>query len=121
PYPTLFRSIQHDRRARCVNLSSASLQDSAFAARLRALLQHSPRAASQLWLEVPETAAVEHFEQVQELARQLRPCGAKVGLEHAGERLARIERLFEAGLDYVKLDAAAVQGMAGDSNRAMYL
>ncbi|HMC15762.1 MAG TPA: EAL domain-containing protein [Albitalea sp.] len=113
--------IEHDRRARCVNLSSASLQDSAFAARLRALLQHSPRAAAQLWLEVPETAAVDHFEQVQELARQLRPCGAKVGLEHAGERLARIERLFEAGLDYVKLDAAAVQGMAGDSDRAIYL
>jgi EAL domain-containing protein (putative c-di-GMP-specific phosphodiesterase class I) len=113
--------IEHDRRARCINLSSASLQDSAFAARLRALLQHMPRSAAQLWLEVPETAAVEHFEQVQELARQLRPCGAKVGLEHAGERLARIERLFEAGLDYVKLDAAAVQGMAGDSDRAMYL
>jgi diguanylate cyclase (GGDEF)-like protein len=114
-------AIADDRHARCVNLSSASLHDSAFAARLRALLQHAPQAAAQLWLEVPETAAVDHFEQVQELARQLRPCGAKVGLEHAGERLARIERLFEAGLDYVKLDAAAVHGVAGDPDRAIYL
>jgi len=113
--------IEHDRRARCINLSSASLQDSAFAARLRALLQAAPHAAARLWLEVPEIAAVEQFEQVQELARQLRPCGAKVGLEHAGERLSRIERLFEAGLDYVKLDVSAVQGVAGDDNRAIYL
>jgi EAL domain-containing protein (putative c-di-GMP-specific phosphodiesterase class I) len=58
---------------------------------------------------------------VQELAHQLRPAGARVGLEHAGERIARIERLFEAGLDYVKLDAAVVHGLAGDLGRANYL
>ncbi len=113
--------IAADGHSRCVNVSSASLQDSAFAARLRGLLQAAPSAAAQLWLEVPEIAAVEQFEQVHELARQLRPCGAKVGLEHAGERLSRIDRLFEAGLDYVKLDAAAVQGVAGDDGRAIYL
>jgi diguanylate cyclase (GGDEF)-like protein len=113
--------IAHDGRARCVNLSSASLQDSAFAAHLRGLLLAAPQAAAQLWLEVPEIAAVEQFQHVQELARQLRPSGAKVGLEHAGERLSRVERLFEAGLDYVKLDAAAVQGVAGDDQRAIYL
>jgi diguanylate cyclase (GGDEF)-like protein len=113
--------IAHDGLARCVNLSSASLADSSFVARLRNLLLASPAHARALWLEVPETAAVDHFAQVQELARQLRPTGARIGLEHAGERLSRIERLFEAGLDYVKLDAAAVQGVAGDNDRANYL
>jgi len=113
--------IERDELARCVNLSSASLADSAFAARVRALLQAAPRQARELWLDVPENAAVEHFEQVQELARQLRPAGARVGLEHAGERLGHIDRLFEAGLDYVKLDASVVQGVAGDNERANYL
>jgi EAL domain-containing protein (putative c-di-GMP-specific phosphodiesterase class I)/GGDEF domain-containing protein len=113
--------IAHDGEARCVNVSSASLADSAFAARLRALLLDSPESARWLWLEVPEAAAVEQFAQVQELAHQLRPTGARIGLEHAGERLGRIERLFEAGLDYVKLDAAVVQGVAGDSARASFL
>jgi diguanylate cyclase (GGDEF)-like protein len=113
--------IQRDGRSRAVNLSSASLADSAFAARLRTLLGEFPGPARALWLEVPETAAVEHFAQVQELARQLRPAGARVGLEHAGERLGRIERLFEAGLDYVKLDAATVQGVANDEGQANYL
>jgi len=70
---------------------------------------------------VPELAGVDQFAQVQELAHQLRPAGAKVGLEHAGERLGRIERLFEAGLDYVKLDASVVHGVASDAGRATYL
>jgi diguanylate cyclase (GGDEF)-like protein len=113
--------IESDGKPRCVNVSSASLQDSAFASRLRARLLDAPQHARSLWLEVPEMAAVEQFEQVQELAHQLRPTGVRVGLEHAGERLARIDRLFEAGLDYVKLDASAVQGVAGDESRITYL
>jgi len=113
--------IARDGRPRCINLSGASLADSAFAARLRARLLAAPDAARALWLEVPETAAVDHFAQVQELAHQLHPTGARLGLEHAGDRLGRIERLFEAGLDYAKLDAAIVQGVAGDDGRAHYL
>jgi EAL domain-containing protein (putative c-di-GMP-specific phosphodiesterase class I) len=113
--------IASDGMPRCVNLSSASLADSAFAARLRSRLLDAPIPARSLWLEVPEIAAVEQFAQVQELAHQLRPIGARVGLEHVGERLARIERLFEAGIDYVKLDASAVQRIAGDDGRINYL
>ena len=114
-------AIARDGHPRCVNISSASLGDSAFASRLRARLMESPAEARKLWVEVPESAGVEQFAQVQELAHQLRPAGAKVGLEHAGERLSRIERLFEAGLDYVKLDASVVQGVAADVQRANYL
>jgi diguanylate cyclase (GGDEF)-like protein len=113
--------IEADGQPRCVNVSSASLVDSAFAARLRARMLDAPQHARFLWLEVPESAAVEQFQQVQELAHQLRPTGVRVGLEHAGERLSRIERLFEAGLDYVKLDASVVHGVAGDDGRINYL
>jgi EAL domain-containing protein (putative c-di-GMP-specific phosphodiesterase class I) len=114
-------AIERDGQPRCVNLSSASLADSSFAARLRALLAPAATTARALWLEVPESAAIDHFAQVQELAHQLRPTGARVGLEHAGERLARIERLFESGVDYVKLDTAVVHGVAGDQGRANYI
>ena len=113
--------IGNDGRPRCVNLSSASLAASSFAAHLRALALTQPRAARALWLEVPEVAAAESFELVQELARQLRPAGVRIGIEHAGERLARIERLFEAGIDYVKLDASVVQGVYSDAGRVGYV
>lgn len=111
-------AIERDGQPRCVNLSPASLADSGFAARLRKQLQAVPRAARQVWIEVPESAAADHFDLVRELARQVRPCGARFGLEHAGERLSRIDRLFEAGLDYVKLDGAVGHGVATDERRA---
>lgn len=110
-----------DGQPRGVNLSPASLADSGFAARMRALLWDSPRVARLISLEVAESAAVEHFELLQELARQLRPTGVRIGLEHAGERLGLIPRLFEAGLDYVKLDAAMISGVGTDEHRATFV
>ena len=67
--------------------------------RLRSQLTAAPRAATKLWLAVAESAAVERFELVRELCKQLRPFGVQVGLDHAGERLARIGNLVELGLD----------------------
>lgn len=114
-------AMDDDEVPRCVNLSSASLRESSFAPRLRSLLAAAPASARRLWLEVPEAAAAEQFDQVQELGRQLRPFGTRIGLEHAGELLTRIDRLFEGGLDYVKLGAAAVAGVAADEGRAGYV
>lgn len=113
--------IARDGQARGINISPASLLDSGFAARLRTILRESPRAARGLWIEVDESAAVAHFDIVRELARQLRPAGVRFGLEHAGERLGRLERLFEAGLDYVKIDASVAQGVAADPQRAAFV
>ncbi|HKX44860.1 MAG TPA: EAL domain-containing protein, partial [Burkholderiaceae bacterium] len=47
--------------------------------------------------------------------------GVRFGLEHAGERLSRIDRLLEAGLDYVKLDAAVVRDTGSDRRRADFV
>lgn len=111
-------AIAADGRARCVNVAPASLADTAFGARLRELIGNGPPLAHRLWLEVAESAAVDRFDWLQEFGRQLRPLGVRLGLEHAGARLAQIDRLFEAGLDYVKLDAATVGGLAADASRA---
>jgi diguanylate cyclase (GGDEF)-like protein len=113
--------IAADQTPRGVNLAPASLADSNFVPRLRALLLAAPAAAHHLWLEVAESAAIERFEMVRELCKQLRPLGVKVGLEHAGERLTRIEFLLEAGLDYVKLDGSVVQGVAQDEARQAFV
>lgn len=113
--------IARDHRPRGVNLSAASLLDSAFLPRLRSAVAAAPHPASALWLEVGEAAAVEHFALLRELCTQLRPLGAKVGLEHAGRHLASIDRLFELGLDYVKLDASVTRGVAGDTALAEFV
>ena len=115
------QAIARDGHPRCVNLAPASLMHSGFVARLRTLLEASPEVARDVWLEVHEAAAADQFELVCEFARQVRPTGARFGLEHAGQRLSRIERLFEAGLDYVKLDAAVTHGVATDPGRAGFV
>lgn len=113
--------ILGDLQPRGVNLSPASLLDSGFVPRLRAHVSSRPEAARLLWLEVAEVAAVERFDLVRELCEQLRPFGVRIGLEHAGDRLTRIDSLFEAGLDYIKLDASVVQGVASDQSRAAFV
>jgi predicted signal transduction protein with EAL and GGDEF domain len=107
-------AIAGDGRPRGVNIAAASLADGAFAAHLRHVLHDAPHLQHKLWLEVGESAAVEQFELVQEFGRLVRPLGVRFGLEHAGQRLSQIERLFELGLDYVKLDAALCVGVAAN-------
>ena len=51
----------------------------------------------------------------------MRPFGTRVGLEHAGERLASLRPLLESGLDFVKLMASMGRGLAGDERRAALL
>jgi EAL domain-containing protein (putative c-di-GMP-specific phosphodiesterase class I)/GGDEF domain-containing protein len=107
-------AIAADGAPRGINLALASLADGAFTTQLRQLLGDAPRACKQLSLEVGESAAVEQFTLLQAFAAMVRPLGVRFGLEHAGHRLHRIERLYELGLDYVKLDASLVRGVAFD-------
>ena len=114
-------AIQADGRSRCVNIAAASLADPGFTARLREIVFARPQDARKLGVEVVESAAIQHFEALQELGRQLRPLGVKVGLEHAGAGLVQIDRLYQLGLDYVKLDASVATGVSGDTARAAFV
>lgn len=115
------KAIAADGQARCINIAPASLADGSFLPALREMLGHSPQAARSLLLDLAEAAATEHFERLLELGRQLRPLGVKLGLEHAGAGLAQVERLYQAGLDYVKLDASVLLGVAGEAGRAAFV
>ena len=114
-------AITADGKPRCINIAPASLADASFLPQLRELLGQSPQATRALLLDLAETAAAEHFERLLELGRQLRPLGVKLGLEHAGAGLAQVDRLYQAGLDYVKLDASVLLGVAGEAGRAAFV
>jgi len=114
-------AISRDGQQRCVNIAPMSLLDTGFTARLRDLVFQSPQAARKLGMEVAEIAAINSFDLLYEMGRQLRPLGVLIGIEHAGAGLSQVERLYQAGLDYVKLDASVVQGVAGDAARAAFV
>jgi diguanylate cyclase (GGDEF)-like protein len=114
-------AIERDGLPRCINIAPASLADGSFASTSSALVREKPQAAQRLWIEAAEGAALEHFALLRALARELRPVGVRVGLEHAGQRLARIEGLYEAGLDYIKLDASVTRGLAHDAHASDFV
>ena len=114
-------AIAGDSQPRSINVSPASLADSAFSTRVHALVVAHAAAATKLSLELAEAGAVRQLHLVRELAEQLQGSGTKIGLEHAGERLGETRGLLEAGLDFVKLDASLLQGLAADEARAQHV
>ncbi len=115
-------AILADGIPRSVNVSPASLLDNTFVPRLREILQTKQQAAPGLWLEVAESGAMRHLHLMRELAVQLHVFGSRIGIEHAGEELAQgASGLLEAGLDFAKLDASLLHGIAADPVRATHV
>ena len=110
------QQIQRDGVARCINLAAASLLATEFVAAVSVQLQAAPQAAAKLWIDLPEALAASHPGVIQELTRRWRPLGVHVGLEHAGAALSGMTRLYELGLDYVRIDARFLGGIGHDAN-----
>ena len=53
---------------------------------------------------------------IQEVSRHWRGLGARVGLEHAGAALAGMARLYELGVDYVRIDARCLVDIGNDAD-----
>ncbi len=106
-------AIAEDGLARCVNVAAQSVSSVGFVAAVARLLQQSPDAACRLWIDLPEQLALERPLLVRDVARRWRALGAMLGLEHAGEGLARIPRLIDLGLDCVRIDSRFVNGITG--------
>ncbi|MES2714382.1 MAG: EAL domain-containing protein [Pseudomonadota bacterium] len=107
-------AIAADGLARCVNVAAQSLASAEFVAAVSRRLEDAPAAACRLWIDLPEALALERPLLVREVSRRWRPLGVMLGLEHAGEGLARIPRLIDLGLDCVRIDSRFVNGITGE-------
>lgn len=106
-------AIAADGQARCVNVAAQSVASVGFVAAVARRLEQAPDAACRLWIDLPEQLALERPLLVRDVARRWRALGAMLGLEHAGEGLARIPRLIDLGLDCVRIDSRFVNGITG--------
>ncbi|WP_088279217.1 EAL domain-containing protein [Ideonella sp. A 288] len=106
-------AIRHDGQARCVNMSAQSLASSEFMVRLTQDLEAAPDAARRLWIDLPESLALDRPALVREAARRWNPLGVRLALEHAGENLARIDHLNQLGVDCVRIDGRFLRGITG--------
>lgn len=94
-----------------VNLSGESVLEGDFRKRLQALLTARNEQAANLWLEVAEIGAFQHFAEFREFCDNLRPFGCRLGIEHFGRQFSEIGRLHDIGLDYLKVDGSFIRSI----------
>jgi EAL domain-containing protein (putative c-di-GMP-specific phosphodiesterase class I) len=116
-------AIEADSRPRCVPLSVQSFAAPDFAAALQARLAASASAARTLaleWTEHPAGMAAEAAAALRQAVAGWRRLGVAVGVKHAGMSPKDLPRLKDLGLDYVKVDARHLRGVAHDDAIASY-
>ena len=104
-----------------VNLSGESILHPAFRQRLQALVAARRELAARLWLEVSEVGAFQHFDAFQDFCNDLRPLGCRLGIEHFGRQFSEIGRLYNIGLDYLKVDSSFVRGIDSQPGNQAFL
>ena len=104
-----------------VNLSGESIVDTAFRARLLALIGSRKDLAPRLWLEVSEVGVFQHFPAFQAFCDALRPLGCRLGIEHFGRQFSEIGRLHGMGLDYLKVDGSFIRAIDSQSGNQAFL
>jgi diguanylate cyclase (GGDEF)-like protein len=111
--------VERDGVPRGINIAPAALLDASFLPLLRGLVSEHPEAAARLSLEIDESVLAGQHTGLVTLCQELRPLGVRVGLEHAGERSAQSSALLTVGIDFVKLRASFVAGVAAHDTQAI--
>jgi EAL domain-containing protein (putative c-di-GMP-specific phosphodiesterase class I) len=70
---------------------------------------------------VGESGALRHLAAFREFCRGARAAGCRVGLEHFGNRFSQVGSLHDLGLDYVKVDASFIGGIASNRGNQTFL
>lgn len=94
-----------------INLSADSVRDSAATRLLLDLLAAYPAQASQLTIEVTETAALGELAQAVALTHKLHDLGCHVALDDFGAGFSNFAYLKRLAVDYLKIDGSLIQGM----------
>lgn len=92
-----------------VNLAGESLLDADFLNRLHDILHAQRALVGNLWLEVSELGAFQHFAAFRQFCDRIRPLGCQLGIEHFGRQLGELGRLHDTGIHYLKVDASFIR------------
>ena len=100
----------------CVNLSSTSLCDPAFASYVQSELKHSNISGKGLCFELAELDLIRHHHNVQALMSLLRPLGCRFTVEaFVGSDEVSFAPFKDLKLDFLKIDGIIIQNILTDS------
>ncbi|MBL8287175.1 MAG: EAL domain-containing protein [Rubrivivax sp.] len=114
-------AIAADGQPRCVHVAPRSLVSQGFERALLARLKAAGAAASRLsmeWNDLPDGGMSAALREAVPAWRKL---GVRVGVEHAGSSPRMLPTLKEIGIDYVKVDARHLLGVADDEAARSYV
>lgn len=106
--------IAADGQPRCVHVAPRSFASPDFAATLQARLEAAGPAAQRLSIEWTEGARAAEAALLRAAVPGWRQLGVTVGVEHAGASPKALPALKGIGVDYVKVDARHLRGLAAD-------
>jgi EAL domain-containing protein (putative c-di-GMP-specific phosphodiesterase class I)/GGDEF domain-containing protein len=92
-----------------ITISAQTLQDGRLVTELMSLLRTNPEQVEQLWLEVPEDAAMRNPAAFRAFCLAVKPLASKFGIKHAGPRFSSLGDLHDLGLDYLKVDTSLLR------------
>jgi EAL domain-containing protein (putative c-di-GMP-specific phosphodiesterase class I) len=107
-------AIDVDSHSRCVHVAPRSLLHAGFAPELQACLEARPAAAARLAIEWSGRVPAEVRELLRVAVAGWRRLGVSVGIEHAGASPRDLQEVESLGVDYVKVDAQHLRGLADD-------
>ena len=107
-------AVAADEQPRAVHLWLPSLAETGFADEVTRRLSLSPRAAARLSIEWVESARPADWQIVGDAVAAWRQLGVRIGVEHAGGAPQELPKLQESGVDYVKVDARHLRGVAAE-------
>jgi diguanylate cyclase (GGDEF)-like protein len=97
-----------------VNLSRATLRDTALAQKIRTALAAAGVEPAAIQIELTETAALRGGEASRESLRQLRQAGLSLALDDFGTGYSSLSCLHSLPVDTVKIDKSFVTGLIGN-------
>ncbi len=104
-----------------VNISARSMADPEFQRQLLHLLENHPVGRRHLWLEIPEAGGLRRVAALRALARQLKPLGVHIGLEHYGHHFNQVGLLYDLGLDFIKVDSGFIRDIHTNPGNQAFL
>lgn len=113
-------AVAADGRPRAVHISPQSLAEAGFVADVQRALASQAAAAAKLWIEWSHGGQALQPAALREATLAWRLYGVKLGIEHAGGAALDLAGMHEAGLDYVKVDARHLRGIAEDDSVRTY-
>ena len=102
-----------------VNISTGTLSDPAFPARVGTALLCHRVPAEMLEIEVPEDVATRDLDAIAPVLEDLRALGVRLALDDFGGGLSSISHLICLPVGLVKLDRSIIAGLPGSQERAM--